>query len=77
MRTDDPVILGQLKAIEAACAGLRMACGFPPLVETPETTAKRKPLYECQEPSCSRMCYTRDDLEAHRLIDHDVERTAA
>jgi hypothetical protein len=54
-----------------------MACGFPPLVETPETTAKRKPLYECQEPSCSRMCYTRDDLEAHRLIDHDVERTAA
>ncbi len=31
MRTDDPIILKRLEQIEAACAGLRMACGFPEL----------------------------------------------
>jgi len=70
VRTDDPVILARIREIERACEGLRMACGFPPLVELPETTASRKPKW-C--PHCPTHGFTSTaDLEHHLATEHSA-----
>lgn len=70
MRTTDPIILRRLEQIEQACAGLRMACGFPPLNELPETTNSRKPRW-C--PQCNHGFQSRDDLAHHMAAEHGKE----
>jgi hypothetical protein len=68
MRTNDPVMLQQIQQLEQIAEALRRICGFPPLVELPETTASRKPRYECA--LCTRMTFSREDFDAHMRIDH-------
>lgn len=74
MRLDDPVILERIEQLEEIADGLRMAAGFPPRFPAPETTASRKPMYECQRLGCSRLCRTQEDLDAHIATDHDNQR---
>lgn len=68
MRTDDPVILRRIQEIEAACEGLRMACGFAPLNAPPETTMSREPKW-CPE-GCNLGFRSPDDLEHHLATEH-------
>lgn len=75
MRTDDPVILRRLEQIESACAGLRMACGFPALIEIANTSTRAS--FQCQTDGCSYSAYERDDLQAHMEFVHDQPKGPA
>ncbi|HYW86319.1 MAG TPA: hypothetical protein VFB50_01005 [Chloroflexota bacterium] len=67
MRTDDPQILKQIQQLEQTAETLRRLCGFPPLVELPETRASRQPHW-C--PECTMGFQSAGDLEHHLVEDH-------
>jgi hypothetical protein len=69
MRIDDPVMLQQIQTLERLAESLRRICGFPPLRETPETTAGRGSRW-CHVSGCNFGFRSEADFQHHMRNEH-------